>query len=618
MFIEHQRRKEDRLPARMLGFFKYFFIVVGMATTIAFIFLAVELGKLVDYAPPRLPDSMILTYTFKSGLVEKVTQPLLNQPLLTPITTFHEVIDDLARAAGDRRVKGLAARLQDIDMTPAQIQEMRNALLEFRRQGKFAAVFAEEFGGMGSGMGDYYLAASFDRIWLQPTGGVSINGVSAEVPFLKGMMDKIGVEAQFSHKGIYKSMPESLTETSMSAPYRAMMTGLINDLADQIVAGIALDRQMTADEVRQIVNGAPYSDDEALKLKLVDKTGYYDQMLDESQVKAGGGDTELVDLADYSLAADRISRAGGRAGFAGKFLRKKEPVGNKSKIALIFGSGEITSYKSGVHAGFGESGMSADKIVAAFEDAEKDGAVAAVVFRVDSPGGSPAAAEAIRRAIVKMQKKGRPVIVSMGGYAASGGYWVAAPADKIVAQPATITGSIGVFGGKIVLAQLWKKLGVNWEAINSGDNARMWSPNVAFSPREKARFESRLDNIYQAFIARVMEGRKMTREQVIAVAEGRVWTGRQARERGLVDELGGLDKAIELAKVAAKLPPGQEFTVERFPAQKSPLEMFIELVTEGVSFVPAVNIRAADVLRGLNAEMNAAAGVLKAPVVQMR
>src|SRR3989304_1711289 len=218
MFIEHQRRKGGRFPAGVLGFFKWFFIVTGLATTIGFIFLAVELNKLVDYAPPRLPDSMILTYTFKSGLVEKVTQPSLNQPLLVPITTFHEVIDDLAQAAGDRRVKGLAARLQDIDMSPAQIQELRNALRAFRKQGKFTAVFAEEFGGMGSGMGDYYLATSFDRVWLQPVGSVSINGISAEVPFLKGMMEKIGVEAQFSHKGAYKSTSESLTETKMSLP----------------------------------------------------------------------------------------------------------------------------------------------------------------------------------------------------------------------------------------------------------------------------------------------------------------------------------------------------------------------------------------------------------------
>jgi len=421
------------------------------------------------------------------------------------------------------------------------------------------------------------------------------------------------VEAQFVHKGIYKSAPESLTETGMSAPHREMMTGLVGDLSEQIVAGISADRRMTAEEVRGIIDGAPYSDSEALQLKLVDKTGYYDQMLDEAKAKAGK-DAKTVKLLDYSLVAEEMKPGKGMAALAGKIFRKNEPSGRQPKIALIIGDGEIVSYKGNPQGVFGEPGMSADKIVEAFEDAEKDKDVAAVVFRIDSPGGSPAAAESIRHAIMKVQQKGLPVIVSMGGYAASGGYWIATPADKIVAEPASITGSIGVFGGKIVLAQLWKKLGVNWESVSVGDHARMWSPNAAFSPQEKARFDSMLDSIYEAFIAHVMEGRKMTRAQVLAVAEGRVWTGRQAKEKGLVDELGGLDKAVELAKAAAKLPPTEEIPVERFPAPKSPLEMFVELATEGVSVMPVINIGADDVLRGLGADI----GVLKAPVMQLR
>jgi len=402
----------------------------------------------------------------------------------------------------------------------------------------------------------------------------------------------------------------------MSAPHREMMTGLIDDLAGQIVAGIAADRKMSPDRVRQIVNGAPYNDTEALRLKLVDRVGYYDQALEESMAKAAGAG--IVGLQGYSFTSGTINLNLGVTGFISKFFRKTDPAyatRNKSKIALIFGAGDIVSYKNKVYAGFGESGMSADKIVAAFEAAEKDNAIAAVVFRVDSSGGSPVAAETIRRALMRVQQKGKPVIVSMSGYAASGGYWIAAPADKIVAQPATITGSIGVFGGKFVLAQLWEKIGVNWDSVSSGDNARMWSVNAPFTGREKARFEAMLDNIYESFIVRVMAGRKMTREQVLAVAEGYVWTGRQAKEKGLVDELGGLDTAIELARTAAKLPPGQEVHIERFPAPKSTLELFIQLATEGVSLAPNISIRAEDILRGLKAEMDDEAGILKSPQI---
>ncbi len=599
-----RRRHEDRLPGRMLNFLKRFLIVMGVSATIAFVLLVVTLNKAVNYVPPSLPDSMILTYTFKSGLEETVTKPAFSQPLLRPATTFHEVIESLTQASRDPRVKGFAARLQDIDMTPAQIQELRDTVLKFRKSGKSATIFTEDFGGFSSGMGDYYLATAFDQIWLQPVGAVSINGVAAEVPFLKGVMDKLGVEAAFGHKGLYKAAPESLTETGMSAPHREMMTALIGDLADQMVAGIAADRKMTPAAVRQLIDGAPYTDQEALRLNLVDKIGYHDEMMVQAQEKAGP-DAETVKLLGYSFKADTIKLNLGITGFISKFFRKENPDffdRNKSKIALIFGVGDIVSYRSKTKAGFGEGGMSADKISAAFAAARKDSNVVAVVFRIDSPGGSPAAAETIRRAVIETQKKGKPVIVSMGGYAASGGYWIAAPADKIIAEPATITGSIGVFGGKLVLAQLWQKLGVNWDSVSSGDNALMWSSNAGFSAKEKARLDALLDNIYESFITRVMEGRKMTREKVMTAAEGRAWTGRQAKALGLVDELGGLDRAIVAAMAAAKLSPDQDVPVERFPERKSTMELFIQLATEGVFLTPNINISVGDILRGPGAE----------------
>ncbi|MFH1158000.1 MAG: signal peptide peptidase SppA [Pseudomonadota bacterium] len=611
-----QPQKKDSLFRRVVRFFRRFFIVMGMAATAVIVLLSMASYKVAPYVPAAMPDRIILSYTFKSGLMEKVTMPSLTQPLLRPATTFHEVTDALTQAAKDSRVKGFVARIQDIDMSPAQIQELRDTITRFRTTGKFAYVFSEEYGGFSSGMGSYYLAAAFDQIWLQPVGSVSMNGVAAEVPFLREIMDKVGVEAQFARKGLYKSAAESLTEEGMSASHREMMTGLVNDLAMQMVYGIAENRKIPADTVRRIIDDAPYGDIEATKLNLVDKIGYYNQMVDEAKLTAGSSDVRTVDLSGYSYWSDTFGQSGKMQGFIGKSFRKPASSGaheDKVKIALIFGVGDIVSYSSQARAGLSGFGMAADNVVAAFEEAQNDKDVAAVVFRIDSPGGAPEAAESIRRAIIETQQRGKPVIVSMGGYAASGGYWVATPAKVIVAEPATITGSIGVFGGKFVLAQMWKKLGVNWEGVQFGDNARMWSSNVSFSNKEKERIGGMLNGLYEAFVVRVMEGRKMTREQVISVAEGRIWTGKQAKENGLVDELGGLDKAIIFARVEANLKPDQDVLVEVFPAAKSTLEMFIDLATEGVSVVPDISITAGDILRGLRAEISPEAQSLKAP-----
>ena len=616
-----QPQKKTSLFKRIMRFFKKFFILMGMLTTASIVLLFVIFHKVAPYIPPDMPDRVILSYTFKSGLAESVTIPSLTQPLLRPETTFYEVTDALTQAANDPRVKGFVAKIQDIDMAPAQIQELRDTIARFRTNGKFAYVFAEDYGGFSSNMGSYYLAAAFDKIWLQPVGTVSINGVAAEVPFLKEIMDKIGVDAQFARKGIYKSASESLTKKSMSAPHRKMITGLVNNIALQMMYDISKNRKIPADTMHQIINDAPYSDLNAAKLNLIDKIGYYNQMMNEAKLTAGNKAVKTIDLSKYLHQSDTIDHSGKLTALMEKVFHKPTPADvpeKKAKIALIFGIGDIISYSSQARTRMGGFGMAADKIVAAFEEAQKDKNVDAVVFRIDSPGGTPEAAESIRRAIIETQQMGKPVIVSMGGYAASGGYWVATPAKIIVAEPATITGSIGVFGGKFVLTQMWAKLGINWEGIKFGDNARMWSSNVPFSNKEKRRIGVRLNDIYEAFIVRVMEGRKMTRDQVISVAEGHIWTGKQAKENGLVDELGGINKAIMFARVEANLKPEQDVPVEVFPARKSTLEMLIDLATEGASIAPGISISAEDILLGLKTEINSEAQSLKAPKVLLQ
>ncbi len=590
-----KRRKEDKYPGRVWGFFQRFFLVIGVATTISVVLFSLTISKMLSYSPPSLPEKILLTFTFNNELAEVTAKPALSQPLLRPASTLHEVTAALKAAAEDDRVKGFVARIEEVNFSTAQVQEVRDAIAEFRKSGKFTYVYSESYGGMASGMADYYLATAFEKIWLQPVGTVSITGIAMQVPFLKNALDKLGVAPDFAHKGIYKSASESLTMTGMSDPHREMMTSLLSDISGQIEAGIAKDRNMDAAAMRRIIDGAPYNDKRALELKLVDQLGYVDQVMDEAKAKVSGPETEPVDLLGYDFVSETREYKKGVGGFVSKFLRKEAPpstLKDKAKIALIFGAGDVVPYQN--NKGLSEGGMAADKVAAAFRAAIKDDDVAAIVFRIDSPGGAPTAAETIRRTVLQAREKGKPVVVSMGSTAASGGYWIAAAADKIVAQPATLTGSIGVFGGKFVLKDFLEKIGVGIETMGSGEDAAMWSATQPFTESQKAKFDAQLGDIYDAFIERVMEGRKMTKEQAESVAQGRVYTGKQAKENNLVDELGGLDTAVEEAKKLAQLEG--DIPVVRFPSRKSTLELFLSLATEGASILPGLSISASDLV----------------------
>ncbi len=603
---------------------KGFLLMMGFSFFILVIMIGVAVGRAMDDKPEALPSKILLTYTFKSGIGEKLPKPSITQPFVHTTSTLRELTEALEGAAKDDRVKGFLATLEDVQFSVAQVQELRDAIAHFRKAGKFAYIFGESYGEMSSGMSDYYFASAFGQLWLQPVGIVGITGISAQVPFVKGTFDLVGVTAQFGHKGLYKSAPETFTATDMSAPNRMALTEMIGDLSRQMVNGIAEARGLTPAGVRLLVDNAPYNDQDALKAKLVDKIGYHDEVLATARKEAGLAEKDdTIDLSDYSPEAK--TKPKGLRGFVDEVKKeiekeeqKKTGGKGKPKIALVLGSGEIVSF-GGAHAGMGDSGIEANDIVDAFKDAREDKDVAAVVFRIDSPGGSPTAAETIRRAVIETQKAGKPVIVSMGAYAASGGYWIATPADWIVAQPGTITGSIGVFGGKFVFADLWSKIGVNWVTISEGAHAGMWSFNRLFTEAEMAKFEATLDNIYESFLQRVMQGRKMTHEQAFNVAEGRAWTGAQAKERGLVDELGGLARAIEVAKERAKIDPKDDTEVEQFPADESPLDMLLDFAGKRASLQPNLSITPLQLREMIEQQAKALQGQnLKAPVVEIR
>ncbi len=521
-------------------------------------------------AAPALPDEMVLYMKFEGGFLETPATASLSDPFAGSALTVRDITSSLDRAANDTRVQGIIARMNDGNFNITQVAEIRIALKKFRQSGKFAHIYSSSYGDGAGGMSRYYLASAFDEIWMQPLGIVSITGLGAEVPFFRETMDKIGVAPQFFKRKDYKTAYESMTDKQMSAPNREMMTRMVNDIKTEILSTIPEERGMSVAQFEALVNQGLFTAPEAEKAGLITKGDYGDILLDNIAEKlTGKRDFEELNMVSFeSYAADFKKK--GHSGIAHK---------NKPKVALIYTTGAIMPSSDGGGIGAISGGVAAaDKIAPAILMASKDDDVKAIILRIDSPGGSPAASESILRAVEKAKERGKPVIVSMGATAASGGYWVAAYADRIFALPTTLTGSIGVVGGKFVFNDLFKKLGVNWEEITWGRNANMWSVNTRFDAGEAERMNAMLDNIYDNFVARVAKGRNMTPEAVDKIAGGRVWTGRSALKVGLVDELGGLDAAMDYTATTLGKQNGSELAILVYPKPKTTMEQIFEFL----------------------------------------
>ena len=536
-------------------------LIIGFFATVGFltVLLIGGLALLVTGLKPRitsLADHIILNLDLTQGLAEGSDGDRLLRLLVGAEPTLRDVLDGIETAASDSRVQVLLARVGDDELGLGKIQELRDAIAAFRAKGKFAMAYADSFGEFGPGTRPYYLATAFDEIWLQPMGNVGLTGLYAEIPFFRGTLDLLGVAPEFDHRKEYKTAINSLTETRMTPPHREEVEALLASMARQVVHGIAEGRKLPEAEVRETIDRGPLLADEALQAKLVDRLGYRDQVLARAHAKAGSG-AELTGLTNY------LDRAG-------------RPHAEGATIALIHGSGLIERTASSTNPLTGSSGMAATEITRAFRAAVRDSKVRAILFRVDSPGGSVVASESIWREVVFARERGKPVVVSMGDVAGSGGYYVAAAADKIVAEPATLTGSIGVLAGKIVMADLFKKLGISTDSAQIGTNAAMFSSTSDFSERAHSRLEAFLDDTYKGFKDHVASGRQMTQEAVEEVAKGRVWSGEDAKARGLVDELGGYAVALRLAKEAARIPLDAPVKLTVFPSEKDPFETIYE------------------------------------------
>ncbi|HLO76590.1 MAG TPA: signal peptide peptidase SppA, partial [Magnetospirillum sp.] len=383
-----------------------------------------------------------------------------------------------------------------------------------------------------------------------------LTGFMAESPFLRGTLDLLGVQPEFAGRKEYKTAIETFTEKKYSAANLETLNGLLDAWSGQVIAGIAEGRKLPVDKVRALFGKGPFLAAEALSSGLVDKLGYRDEAMAAAE---GDQHPDEVDVADYAAHA---------------------PTAKGTPVALITGEGMIQ--RGEADGGFGsEDGFGSDTIAGALRDAIDDDSIKAILFRVDSPGGSYVASDTIWHEVRRARAAGKPVVVSMGNLAASGGYFVSMGADRIVAQPGTITGSIGVFTGKMVLSDFWPKLGVSWDEVHRGDNAPMWSANKGFSPQAWDRVNAMLDRIYADFTTKAADGRRMPVDKLEPNARGRVWSGAEAKALGLVDALGGYDVAQAQLRELLKLPADAPLKLVAFPEPESPLQALSKFASRG-------------------------------------
>jgi protease IV len=528
--------------------------LVGLLATVGALTLLAVAGGAVfvlsgPFAAKSLPPSMVLSLDLRDVPPESASTDVLHGSLWRAPRDITDTVQILWQAADDPRVVGLYVEIGDDSAGLARVQELRQAITRFRGKGKFAIGFAETLGGGSDHFADYYLAAALDQIWLQPSGGFAVAGLAVETPFVKGGLDKLGVHMEGGKRYEFKSAPDTFTATGYGAPARENLQQLIDGLYSQFIDDVARDRKLAPPKLRQLIDAAPFDSNRAKEESLVDRIGYRADAMDEVMRRAGKTE-DVVTFADYASDDAR-------------------PRPHGEVVALVRASGTIASSSSDSGPLDDDSLATADDVVDALDQAAQAKEVKAIVLRIDSPGGTYPAADAMADGVARARATGKPVIVSMGDVAASGGYLAAVHADVIVAEPTTITGSIGVFGMWPVATDLLATLGVKIERLGAGANAGMYSTLLPPTPAQRTVIGRELDMVYADFTQKVADARKLDSGQLDAAARGRVFTGVDAKRAGLIDELGGLQLALSIAKAKAGIDDARPIEVRHFPAESS-------------------------------------------------
>lgn len=524
------------------------FLIVIVVLCVALVFSALRGNR------PSIQDNSVLALRISGALPDYVPDDPVRRIFGAQPQSLGSLLAQFRKAKVDKRI---TAVMLDIDMSEAgwgKSEEIRSAIQDFRTSGKPVYAYME----MGLNK-DYYIASACDKIFVPPPGELFTIGLAADVMFFRGSLDKLGVYPDIYQIGAYKSAGDMFTQKQMTKEHREYIDSMLDDLYGRYVEGIAKSRNKTVDEVKSLIDNAPYSAAQAKDAGLIDGALYRDDVEKELKKRLGYGDNDPLHIARGSDYKQISQESLG--------LNKGE------KIAVVYAAGDIVSGKSSF-GGSGEETIGSDSLVKTINEARDDKGIRAIVLRIDSPGGSGLASDIIWRAIEAAKTK-KPVVVSMGDVAASGGYYIACNANKIVAEPSTITGSIGVVGGKPVVKGFYDWIGISNEYVMRGKNAGMFRETEKFNDSEQAKFKEFLNNTYEDFITKVGKGRNKDKAYIDSIGQGRVWTGAQGKEKGLVDEYGGLDKAIEIAKQLANIPADKSIQRVILPQPPSFLEQLM-------------------------------------------
>ena len=524
-------------------------LIVGGLVFLFFVMCIIGLAVLMSsFRAPAMASNTVLILNVSGGLPDYVAEDELAKAFgIAQKQSFSSLLTQIRKAKVDKRIGGMVLDINFPGIGWGKANELREAIADFKTTGKPVYAYMEI--GMNR---EYYIATAADKIFLAPAGDLYVNGFAAEAMFYKGSLDKLGIEAEVIQVGPkYKNAPDQYTKKEMGEGQKEVINAILDEYFRHFTTAIAESRKKTVDEVKAIVDDAPYHARDAKEIGLIDGASTEDEVYAQMKTRLGYDEDEELKTIRTSAYRDIPSDSLG--------------LNNGERVAVIFASGAITLGSSNDSI-FGGQMTGSDTIVRAVNDAAADRSIKAIVLRIDSPGGSALASDQMWHAIESAKKKGKPVVVSMSDVAASGGYYIATNADRIVAEPTTITGSIGVFMGKPVVKGFYDWLGITNQYTMRGKNAGIFRETEKWTPEERAKMEEQTNKIYyEDFLPKVADGRNMDVEKANSIGQGHVWTGTQAKENGLIDEFGGFEKAISIAKQLANLPEDKDVHRVVFP-----------------------------------------------------